>query len=40
MPELKTEAKRDTTELEGGAGHPAEQPAPDAAKAAAPGHSF
>ena len=32
MPELKTEAKRDTTELEGGAVHPAEQPAPDTAK--------
>jgi multidrug resistance efflux pump len=31
MPELKTEAKRDTTELEGGAVHPAEQPAPDTA---------
>ena len=31
MPELKTEAKRDTTELEGGAAHPAEQPAPDMA---------
>ena len=32
MPDLKTEAKRDTTELEGGAVHPAEQPAPDTAK--------
>jgi multidrug resistance efflux pump len=32
MPELKTQAKRDTTELEGGAVRAAEQPAPDTAK--------